>query len=122
MCFLGLMAWAQRPSGAMSGVWRGVSVCRRSQSEWGPHTSWKNSEQLGPQCSLPTSGPGPGQSPSPQWEHQFGWTAEQAQGADVAGTSAAGEATGPVDESVAWVPCQRQWLPGIGTRIQGRGG
>ena len=122
MCFLGLMAWAQRPSGAVSGVWRGVSECRRCQSEWAPHTSWKNSEQLGPECSLLSAGPGPGQSPLPQWERQFGWTAEQAQRADVAGTSAAGEATGPVDESVAWVPCQRQWLPGIGTKIQGRRG
>lgn len=122
MCFLGLMAWAQRPSGAVSGVWRGVSEYRRCQSEWAPHTSWKNSEQLGPECSLLSAGPGPGQSPLPQWERQFGWTAEQAQRADVAGTSAAGEATGPVDESVAWVPCQRQWLPGIGTKIQGRRG
>lgn len=57
MCFLGLMAWAQRPSGAVSGMWRTV---RRCQSEWGPHTSWKNSEQLGPKRSLPSSGPGPG--------------------------------------------------------------
>lgn len=24
MCFLGLMAWAQRPSGAVSGMWRTV--------------------------------------------------------------------------------------------------
>ena len=61
-------------------------------------------------------------SPSPQWESQFGWTVEQAQRADVAGASAAGAAAGPVDESVAWVPCQHQWLPGIGTRIQGRVG
>ena len=40
----------------------------------------------------------------------------------MAGASAAGAAAGPVDESVAWVPCQHQWLPGIGTRIQGRVG
>ena len=58
MCFLGLMAWAQRPSGAVSGMWRGVSECRRCQSEWAPHTSWKNSEQLGPECSLLSAGLG----------------------------------------------------------------
>ena len=58
MCFLGLMAWAQRLSGAVSGVWRGVSECRRCQSKWAPHTSWKNSEQLGPECSLLLAGLG----------------------------------------------------------------